>query len=220
MSITKSRLRQIIKEEVTRAGRLLEMSGGPLDDPSAGEDPIAAARGKYDRLQGVRSKYARGGGMGGGLGNVMRYGDKLTVMADIALDALADMGIVPEEVMSASPTILQRAYDTFHRNVMRHFEQPSPVDPRFPRYTPPPKSGINSTALSTFWNAWLNADCDLDTLRADYAAMQELEAEFETADVSDETDSMYGRKSYSTRHKGTGSAMGPSWRDREGSLGG
>ena len=221
MSITRHRLTQIINEEITRAVRLREMDDdNPLADVTTGEDPIAAARGKWDRLQGLEKKYARYAGMGGGIAVAMRYGDKIDTLGQMAELVITMEGADPAE-LAANPDgrMAQNLYDKWSRQVHKAFEIQKPRDPRFP-YAPTQYSyGINTHSLHAFWNAYLNAGCDLRTLKDDGAAMQELYAEFETADVSDMTDSMYGRKSYVTRHKGTGAAMGPSWRDREGSLG-
>ena len=193
--LTETRLRQIIREELEG-----------MEDPQA----------KWDRIGSIDKKYRKGWG---NISTVTSFGDKMEILEELAIKALASIGVTPEQAAEMpEDRRLFSAYDKFYRDARKHFEIPVPKNPKLPYYNPPPRDGINTSSLSAFWGTWLASGCDLETMKRDHATMGELQSEFETVDVSDMTDSMYGRKSYATRHKGTGKTI-KTWRDREGSLG-
>ena len=194
MRITESQLRRIIREELESM------------DPQAKWDSIGALDRKY-RNRGY-----------GTINALDRFEDKLELMADYAQKAL-DAYKVPADAESiVSHPKYWDAFSKFSRDVQKNYETPVPRDPNRPFYNPPPKQGISSMGFREFFDLYTSVGGDLEAVKRDRAAMRDLRAEFETVDVSDETDSMYGRRSYATRHKGTGKTV-QSYRDREGSLG-
>ena len=195
MRITESALRRIIREELEG-----------MDDPQA----------KWDRRGKLGMKY------GGRLDNTMYfYEDKLEAIAGIAMRAIEQAGVEPAEVV-AEPhgAAAHQAYRMFGSEFQKAYRKTIPADKeRFGPYAQPTyKMEVSPYALHDFWTAFLDAELDIETMKRDHATMRELAAEFEDVEVSDLTDSMYGRRSYETRHKGTGQVM-KRFRDREGSLG-
>lgn len=161
----------------------------------------------WKALQELSAKY--GYFYGNDLRLAMGYGDKVEVMAAHAQSAVESEGM-------ADP---HKAYTVWFRAVIRHYEIKVPHDPRFPYYSPPPRDGISRVSLHAFWKSWIKAGCSLDKMREDFEAIESLSSQFETVDSSDLTDRMYGRRTYVTRHKATGTLLS-SYRDGEGSLGG
>ncbi len=204
MALTESRIRQIIREEAKRVMESMD------DEPAA----------KWDRLQGMEKKYRRGAGLGG-IDVGMRFGDKLDAVAEVAMEVIEASGVDPAE-LTADPGRAPAVdlYDKFARAFRKKYEKALPRDPNYPYAPTKYKMEISDYGLHDFWVALLNADLDLDALKRDYATMRELRSEFETADISDQTDYAYGRKTHVTRHKATGTRVGLPRRDREGSLGG
>jgi hypothetical protein len=198
--LTESRLRQIIREELEG-----------MEDPQA----------KLNRIADLNKKYTRSSRSSALDTALYSYGDKLEAIAGIAMEAIAQAGVDPKEVI-ADPdgAAAHAAWNKFGAGFQKAFRKVIPADKeRFGPYAQPTyKMEVDAYAIRDFWTSFLNAGLDLETMKRDHTLMRDLQAEFEDVDVSDLTDSMYGRRSYETRHKGTGQVM-KRFRDREGSLG-
>jgi len=177
------------------------------------EDP----RARYDQIGALDRKYRNGGY--GNINALDRFEDKLDVLADYAQKALDSFGIPLQADSIAKHPKYWDAFGKFSRDVSKHFEIPVPKNPNLPYYyDQPPRAGISSMGFREFFDLYTSTGGDLESVKRDRATMRDLQAEFETVETTDLTDSMYGRRSYSTRHKATGKTV-KSWRDREGSLG-
>ena len=194
MRITESQLRRIIREELEEL------------DPQA----------KWNRISDLDKKYRNRGY--GNINALDRFEDKLELMADYAQKALDAYGVPAEADSIVSHPKFWDAFVKFTRDVKKHYETPVPKDPRLPYYNPPPRQGISDMGFREFFDLYTSTGGDLESVKRDRKMMKDLQNEFETVDVSDLTDSMYGRRSYATRHRGTGKTI-KTWRDREGSLG-
>lgn len=108
-------------------------------------------------------------------------------------------------------------YNYFNNDLPKLFDLKSSAPGYYDFFNQVKRSGLNypASSISDFYNSSFTTPEELQVAAKEF---EELQDRFEETEVSDQTDAMYGRKSYQVVDKKSGEVV-DRYKDRRGSLG-